>query len=1133
VADPTLDADEALADSDAVPPVVWRAQLTGHEQRWLTICRATIPRGAEQLDQLLHAGSPHFRALTRSTRRWPKHAESADPGSDPAFRITRDQKRPDLSAAGAILAVARQLAAPSDEPPAVRAAVEHWQRAELPSTDGEQGFPESLFEVGNSSTRQLLLDIERGRLPLRGFLALLALHLAGAEFPRGPHVEQPVLFDEGTDGSSGKLRLQVVVGGPPGLHPDPARMAFLVTDADFADATRLAWRTSPLNGSDTCVTWSLRDRNGPVNDVKHGSLGASFAVGLDEIHQLRNWHGRHLRLRQLDTRRVAVTGGLSPGSDRLEPVTGYPNKLAAARQAELRRVVVPEASLKKDDSRKELDQAGREAGIRVVGAATVEEAIRRTRTGLTLTSALAAVIAVLILAAGTTYGTTLWAFNKRIDEARAVALALSLVDQAEQLRSTNPGRALQLNLAAVKLVSNDETRNGLATTLGATPLTGSSDDDQNVTTVAFRPDGHTLATGGGRLRLWDVTNPRAPARTASIDDDQNVTAVAFSPDGHTLATATATGTGIDSSAGGRLRLWDVTNPRAPARTASIDDDQNVTAVAFSPDGHALATASSSLAGGRLRLWDVTNPRAPVRTASVDDAGFGVTAVAFSPDGHTLATGSTLIAATIMGGGVGLWDITEPHNPVRRGDIGDDQPVEAVAFGPDGHTLATASSGLAGGRLRLWDVTNPRNAGRIASFDDDESVEGVAFSPNGRTLATASSGFAGGRLRLWDPVNAHGPVRTASVDDDQNLTAVAFSPDGHTLATASTSLAGGRLRLWDVSNPRAPARTASIDDDQNVRAVAFSPDGHTLAVATAINTDGGAGGRLRLWDVTNPRAPVRIASIDDDENATAVAFSPDGHTLANTIGGLLQLWDVSNPRSPVRSASIDDGQYIDSVVFSPDGRTLATAGGSTAGRLFLWDVSNPRAPVRTASIDDEWSVDALAFSPDSRMLVTVRNPSAMPFGGILGLWDVSSPRAPVRTASIDDGQYIDSVAFSPDGRTLATATHTGVGISAQGRLRLWDVTSPRAPVRTASVDDAGFGVTAVAFSPDGRTLATASATDAASGGGKVWLWYIGWSAALSGRLEALACSAAGGGLSAEEWHDAVPGISYRRTCETLK
>src|SRR5262249_56290929 len=96
---------------------------------------------------------------------------------------------------------------------------------------------------------------------------------------------------------------------------------------------------------------------------------------------------------------------------------------------------------------------------------------------------------------------------------------------------------------------------------------------------------------------------------------------------------------------------------------------------------------------------------------------------------------------------------------------------------------------------------------------------------------------------------------------RHVLAVAFSPDGHTLATGSRSSGpqkpGGRLRLWDVTDPGKPTRVASFDDDQDVYAVAFSPDGHTLATTSTYSDKPGR--RLRLCDVTDPSKPPRPAA----------------------------------------------------------------------------------------------------------------------------------------------------------------------------------------------------------------------------------------------------------------------------------
>ncbi|MBL7487818.1 TIR domain-containing protein [Frankia sp. AgB1.9] len=700
----------------------------------------------------------------------------------------------------------------------------------------------------------------------------------------------------------------------------------------------------------------------------------------------------------------------------------------------------------------------------------------------------------------------------------------------------------------------------------------SIDDDQDVAAVAFSPDGRTLATASGaedqnqaaigRLRLWDVTNPRSPVRLASIDDDQQMNAVVFSPDGLTVATATATATGAQTGAAatGRFRLWDVSNPRNPARLASIGDDQPGNAVAFSPDGRTLATGTSGqsedAAAGRLRLWDVANPRAPTRLASVDDDG-EVTAVAFSPDGHDLAS-------TAWNDGVRLWSVTDGRSPVPAARIGAGTNMTAFAFSPDGRTIATTignSSGGNDGQFQLWDITDQQAPKPLANADDDQFLTAVAFSPDGRSIATSSFSLAsGGRTRLRDTSGGHLRAAVFGIDDEpdppdaaiRETTAVAFSPDGRTVASASADDSVGRdegeLQFWNGADRHKLVRLAGRRDEQTLYAVAFSPDGRVLASAGDRTRQGkngpeSAGGLVRLWAVGDPRKPALLATVDDDDQAVAgVAFSPDGRTLATVtyrlnIGGRLRLWDIANPRVPSLLVSIDDDQVMAGVAFSRNGRVLITVSGETVngssgsgGQLRLWDVTNPRAPRRTANIDDGQGFTAVAVSPDGHTIATTTDTEEPgdEVGGRLQIWDLTHPGRPTRLGSADDDQSFTAVTFSPDGRTIATTSSSenqGTD-NTGGRLRLWDVTDPHVPARTASVD-AKYSVLTAVFSPDGRTLVTS--TDTGDGFSQLSLWDADWTVHLSGHIDSWACGAAGRGMTPQEWAGAAPGIAYQQTC----
>jgi len=312
------------------------------------------------------------------------------------------------------------------------------------------------------------------------------------------------------------------------------------------------------------------------------------------------------------------------------------------------------------------------------------------------------------------------------------------------------------------------------------PLTGHTGD---VLSVAFSPDGHTLASASvdHTVRLWDVSDPSAPRPLGSpIDQGTNaVLSVAFAPDGDTLA-----GAGGDST----VRLWDVSDPSAPRPLGSPLTGHNgdVLSVAFSPDGHTLASADQF---GAVRLWDVSDPSAPRPLGSPIDRGTTVHSVAFAPDGRTLASAGSDHT-------VRLWDVSDPSAPRPLGSplTGHTDIVWSVAFAPDGRTLASASWDST---VRLWDVSDPSAPRPLGSplAGHTDGVRSVAFAPDGRTLASADD--LDYTVRLWDvsDPSAPRPLGSPLAGHTRGVYSVAFAPDGHTLASAS---ADSTVRLWEIS-----------------------------------------------------------------------------------------------------------------------------------------------------------------------------------------------------------------------------------------------------------------------------------------------------------------------------------------------
>ncbi|MFD9303168.1 WD40 repeat domain-containing serine/threonine protein kinase [Streptomyces sp. NPDC060048] len=297
-------------------------------------------------------------------------------------------------------------------------------------------------------------------------------------------------------------------------------------------------------------------------------------------------------------------------------------------------------------------------------------------------------------------------------------------------------------------------------------------------------------------------------------------------------------------------------------------------------------------------------------------------------------------------------------------------------------------------------------------------------------------------------NRAGDLWSALTVAGSTVMSLAYSPDGRLLAVGCQD---GTVRLCDTTTRTTAATLATKAEE--VRHLLFSPDGRTLATGTALGAS-----KAELWDVATRTSRSTLDRYGPIGNV--LAFSPDGRTLAVSGDDDLLMWDTAT--GTLTATQTGDRGWLNVLAYSPDGKTLAIGGERGRGNaLRLWTPGSNKDPAVIEILDG--AVESVAFTPDGRGVVTASKGK-----NGLRLTDLANPAG---TATTVLGQEIvQRAAISPDGSTIAAVIISDRTVE----LALWSLAT-RTRITTADLSSTlggGIPVQPV-FSPDGRTLATAS------------------------------------------------------------
>lgn len=647
--------------------------------------------------------------------------------------------------------------------------------------------------------------------------------------------------------------------------------------------------------------------------------------------------------------------------------------------------------------------------------------------------------------------------------------------------------------------------------------------------LVFAPIEYSLAAhlDDGEIIVWDIATGSVLAMDWSKRGGGNTgshAALALSPPyDEYLATSATVYLDEYSDLQSAVYLWEMDGLGEPVMLPNVSvygdryvDPMGVMSLAYSPDGKLLA-AGVSLGegqGGLVRIWDTSENALLMELNYIDE----VSEVSFSSDEGMLliATGNQLVSVDPMSGEeiqrkafefsidglaishsgrwLGVYDSQVAHVESSSGEtiltIPASDVINALAFSPQESLIAIAD----GNNIRYWNVIS---GVEVASYQGQSKYLDVVFFGNGRMIATIDEQT---QIMLWGArgysilpadLSAISPTNVSSLEKAAQffvpkISDLAFSGESDWLAIGSWD----GVYLIDLPSLIMDEFLPQVDRQSSI--FSASADGRRLAWVAET-------GLVKVWDVVEGSMEFELPDLGET-CCRRVHLSPNGDILALSDGFMGRIWDLQTQQEIYSREGVQDVQV------SPDGTRVAFESARDIG-VTIWDITTREdireltgyttaAPYYYTKLSPNWNSMFWAaranmqftdvesgqlgpevafswgdFTPDGTMVAAVEDGWYYNTVGEVHLIDVYSGES-VAVFNHHEEAIVDALAFSPDGRLLATALGE--------TIKIWDVARG---TELVTLPNATGSVRLLFFSPDGRILVTGAP------GNVIDLWIV--------------------------------------------